>query len=348
MIKRFLFGIVFIALFCSHDMFLKLDGFFLEPQTQAVIALYNGTFEKSDNVIARNRMLDVSLVGNGKRMAIDSAQWYEEDNITFLKIPSGDAGTKLVGVSTAPRNISLSAEDFNRYLEHDGVVDMLNWRKENNAMDQDAVERYSKHVKTIFQVGETQSNDWSTVLGYPIEFVPLENPYDVHTGHTLAVKLLLNGSLLANQWVYVGHETSKEAHEHDHHHDHNTAHSHDHDDDHANTGHQHPFVEQLLTDEKGIVEIDITAKGVWYLRTIHMAQSKEEGLTHESNWATLTFAIGDGHSHDHDDHDSDGHQEEHDHDNDDHDHHWHIPSYAYWIGSIVLILVLFLVFNRKT
>ena len=45
-----------LFLFSSHDMYLKPDPFFLQPNTKATIYLYNGTFEKSENVIARNRM----------------------------------------------------------------------------------------------------------------------------------------------------------------------------------------------------------------------------------------------------------------------------------------------------
>ena len=48
--KKVFWGIGAILLFCSHDMFLKLDNYFLEPNTQATIQLFNGTFEKSENV----------------------------------------------------------------------------------------------------------------------------------------------------------------------------------------------------------------------------------------------------------------------------------------------------------
>ena len=133
-------------------MFLKMDNYFLDPNTNAAIQLFNGTFEKSENVIDRNRMLDMSLVGNGQRIQVDSAQWTEKDSITFLNFKTGGPGTWVAGVSTAAKNIALDAKSFNDYLEHDGVVDMLEWRKENNALDHDAVEKYSKHVKTIFQV----------------------------------------------------------------------------------------------------------------------------------------------------------------------------------------------------
>ncbi|MBO6533930.1 MAG: DUF4198 domain-containing protein, partial [Muricauda sp.] len=100
--KRVFWGIGAILLFCSHDMFLKLDNYFLEPNTQATIQLFNGTFEKSENVIDRNRMLDVSLVGNGQRIQVDSTQWTERDSITFLNFTTGSPGTWVAGVSTAP------------------------------------------------------------------------------------------------------------------------------------------------------------------------------------------------------------------------------------------------------
>ena len=33
----------------SHDMFIKLDTYFLKPNTQSELFIFNGTFEKSEN-----------------------------------------------------------------------------------------------------------------------------------------------------------------------------------------------------------------------------------------------------------------------------------------------------------
>jgi len=397
--------LVFIVL-SSHDMFLKLNNFFLEPNSNSVIQLLNGTFERSENVIARNRMLDVSLVGMGSRTEIDSSFWFEKDSSTYLEISTGDEGTYLVGVSTAARNIEMDAQAFNGYLEHDGVLDMLEWRKENDAMDQPAVERYSKHVKTIFQVGDELTEDWSRVLDYPIEFIPLENPYDIHPGHEIKVKLLWQGKPLEDQLVYVGNDGGEHSHSHDesgmhthedgtthsheteevhthedgtthsheteevhthedgsthshsddaeHTHDDGTTHSHgqehshesgevhthedgtmhSHDDEDSSESHDHAGVMMLRTDSEGIISVPISSTGVWYLRTIYMELKSEEGLTHESNWATLTFAIGEGHSHEHQ-------EEDHLHEDEG------IPSYVFWIGSLIILGILFFWFNRK-
>jgi uncharacterized GH25 family protein len=346
--KKYTLLLLTLVLFCSHDMYLKFDTYFLQPNTEVTLKLFNGTFEKSDNVIDRNRMTEVSLVGGGQHLHPDTTQWSEQDDMTLLTFKTGQAGTYVAGVSTRARSIELAAEDFNSYLEHDGVLDMLASRKENNTLDQDAVEKYSKHVKAIFQVGDQRSNDWQTNFGYPIEFVPLSNPYHLHEGEPLQVQLLRNGQPLANQLVYAN--SVGPAHSHEHKHEHADGSSHDHDHDHADGGeathdhdhedngstdHQHTDGQQLRTDANGIVSVNTDRDGIWYLRTIHLVETEEEGLTHESNWATLTFEVGNRHSHGPDTHTHDE------------DVAGGIPSSVYWIGSLVLVVGLFFWFNRK-
>lgn len=281
-------------------MFLKLSTYFLEPNKPAVISLYNGTFEKSDNVITRDRMADVSLQGQGVRTAVDTSQWSGKDSITLLNFTTGAAGTWVAGVSIKPRLIEMKAQAFNDYLVHDGVLDMLQWRKDNNATEKDAIEQYAKHVKTIFQVGDKTSEDYKTVFGYLIEFIPLENPYDLHPGHDLKVQLLWQGKPLANQLVYIGTSQHEHTHDtHDHAHTHDEAHQNTHTQE-NNDGHTHDNNSEIRTDSSGVVLVNLDKSGVYYLRTIYLQNSENEGLTHESNWATLTFEVGEGHHHSHD------------------------------------------------
>ena len=226
--------LAFIVL-CSHDLYIKMETYFLQPNQQATLSLYNGTFEKSENIITRDRILDASVIAQSKRVVIKPDQWKDQDStVTQLTFNTGEAGTYMAGVSTKARNIALTADKFNSYLKHDGVLDMLEQRTNNNVLDQDAVESYQKHVKAIYQVGDIKTDDWKTVLGYPIEFVPQANPYEKYSGDKLAVKLLLDGEPLSNQLVYADY--IKGAHTHaqkDHSHDHDEKkHSHEykHDD----------------------------------------------------------------------------------------------------------------------
>lgn len=331
--KKRLFAITAFLLFSSHDMYLKLDTYFLEPNTEASIQLFNGTFDKSDNVIDRKRMIDMSLTGNGERSQVNASQWSEKDSVTLLDFTTGEPGTWVAGISTAARSIEMQAEDFNTYLEHDGVLDILDFRRDNDELENNAVEQYAKHVKAIFQVGDKRTDDWQTALGYPVEFVPLNNPYDLNTGDELQVKLLANGEPLADQLVYVDYRATVEGHSHEN----GEGHSHSHD---AEEDHQHTSGSKLRTDDNGIVNVKLEADGIWYLRTINLVKSEAPDLTHESNWATLTFEVTHGHGEDTHSHGEDTHTHEEAADNG-------IPSYVFWIGSFVLLGGLFFWFNRK-
>ena len=254
----------------AHDMFLKLSTYFLVPHTETSIALYNGTFDKSENVITRDRMLDVSIVGPGEAVAHpDTSQWWEKENTTYLNFKTGDPGTYVLGVSTASRIIDLSAEDFNTYLEHDGVLDVLEARKRNDKLGDKARERYSKHVKAVYQVGDKRTDAYQHRLDYPIEIVPLTNPYELGKGDTFSALVLRAGKPVTGQLVYASY-----------------AGFHSRDD----TG-SHVEAIKTRTDDKGEVRFELTTAGRWYVRLIHMVESEEDGVDYESNWATLTFEI---------------------------------------------------------
>ena len=238
--KKLFFALIVFILLCSHSMYLKLDTYFLKPDTSATIQLFNATFNKSENIITPDRMIDASFVGNGNRSKIDIDQWSEKDSVTILNFRTGESGTWVAGISTASRTAEMNAADFNNYLEHGGVLDMLEWRRKNDALRLDAVEKYSKHLKAIFQVGDKKTSDWQTTLGYLVEFVPQRNPYDLHTGDELQVKLLYNGEPLADQLVYADYEETSHGHSHDQEHKNTEEHSHDSGNiDETNQAHSH-------------------------------------------------------------------------------------------------------------
>lgn len=347
--KRILPLLLATVLLCSHDLYLKMDTYLLAPNQTATLSLYNGTFDNSENTITRDRMLDASVVAHGRRTAIDAREWTDRDStVTYLAFDAGKAGTYVAGVSTKARNIALTADKFNNYLEHDGVLDMLQRRTSEGLLDQDALESYEKHVKAIYQVGDVTTDDWRTKLGYPIEMVPLTNPYKRYSGQQLAVQLLLDGEPLPEQLVYADylpthatpeghthdhtHSSSSEAHTHEHEHS-EEGHQHTHDERAADT-HTHTSGQQLRTDEQGVIIVDLPEDGIYYLRTIHMTTADDsDELTHRSKWATLTFEVthehGAGtHTHDHP-----------------HDHEAGIPTWVFVLGSVVIVGILFLVFR---
>jgi len=252
----------------AHDMFLVVPDHDFPPDSSVTISLYNGTFTKSENTIDRDRMTDVTVVdGEGGVAHPDSEQWRDEGNVTILSFDSGASGTHVVGVSTKPKMIELSAEDFNEYLEHDGVLDVLAARQGSGSLGSAARERYAKHVKTILQVGEGVTETWAHRLGYPVEIVPLANPSQLCAGDTLEVEVLAEGEPVPGQLLYASYEGF----------------------DGHDEGGSHREAIATRTDVEGVGQIELVKAGRWYVRLIRMLESPDEEVEYESNWATLTF-----------------------------------------------------------
>ena len=271
--------IIVVTAVSAHTMFLKLDSFFLEPNSTGMVALLNGDFDLSENVITRDRMLDVSVVGPGGTTHPPESAWtdsavfhWSPDSVdtAILEFETGGPGTYLIGVSTAARVFDLTAEEFNEYLVHDGIVDAIAQREAAGKTDDEATERYSKHVKAVVQVGGARSGEWSHELGYPVEFIPLRNPYELGAGDELQVRFLRAGQPVGNQLVYASY---------DEHHGHDAA-------------GEHVEAVTTRTNADGVATIPLNGTGRWYVRTIHMVETTDEAdVDYESNWATLTFEV---------------------------------------------------------
>ncbi|MFN0119674.1 MAG: DUF4198 domain-containing protein [Blastocatellia bacterium] len=248
----------------AHDMFLKFDSYFLKPNSKVTVRLLNGTFRTSENAVTRDRMVDVSLVRPaGERTHPPLTDWRDLGNTALLNFQTGEVGTYVAGLYTKPRELTMKAAAFNHYLAHEGVPDTLAARKRAGELNKESHERYSKHVKAIFQVGETHTDTFKTALGYPVEIIPRQNPYELKTGQSLEVLCLKDGKPIVAQHVLAGREVKgKEL---------------------AAPG--------VRTDAQGIARIVLKGAGKWYIKFIHMAAVSDSSINYESKWATLTFEV---------------------------------------------------------
>lgn len=249
----------------AHDMFLRLGQFFVAENSNVPVQLLNGTFVLSENSISRDRLSDIAVVSPAGRAKLDTASWGATGDTSRFSFRAGAAGTYVVGVSTKARVIELKGAEFNAYLESDGIPDELAARRAQKRLTQPAKERYEKHVKALIQVGATPSEAYATVLGYPAEIVPTQNPYSAKIGGTIPMKLLVDGKPIARQFVQYGGLTA--------------------------SGGRVPqrFVR---SDANGIALIPITRAGTYYVKFIAMKRiSGDAEADHHSKWASLTFAV---------------------------------------------------------
>jgi hypothetical protein len=247
----------------AHDLFLRLRTYFVPPNTPVVVRVLNGSFVSSEGTVQRNRLRDLSLVAQGVRRALDSTAWTDASRkVSTLTLRTGAPGTYVVGASTKPKLIQLAAKDFNGYLDHDGVPDILAARTRAGELEKPARERYHKHVKAILQVGAAHSDDWKTVLGYPAELVPESNPYAARPGDTLAFRCLVDGAASASQFVMIGYDG----------------------------GNGRVIESGLRADASGVVRVPLARRGKWFVKFIHM-EPVQDSVDYESKWASLTFEI---------------------------------------------------------
>ncbi len=246
----------------AHDLFLKPQAYVLPPHQRVQVRALNGTFEQSESAIRGDRLVEIVLHTPSGKHKVPVEKWQEEGTLSFLEIETETAGTYVLGVALKPREIALTAEQFNAYLEHDGLPDILERRRQKGELHLGARERYSKYAKAIFQVGDRQTEAFRRPLGYPVEILLRRHPADLRVGSVLEVVCLREGRPLSNQFVLAGWE-------------------------------QAPAPLHARTDAQGIARFEIKRAGQWYVKFIHMVPRSEPQLDYESWWATVTFDIPD-------------------------------------------------------
>lgn len=248
----------------AHDLFFKFDSYFLQPNSKATVRLLNGTFRASEATVARDRMVDVSIVNpSGERVHPPHSAWRDEGATSLLNFETGAAGTYIIGLSTSSRDVEQKAAAFNDYLAHDGMPDTLAERGKNKELDKDVRRRYSKYVKAVFQAGDERSDSYKTPLGYPVEIIPRRNPYSLKAGQTLEVLCVKDGRPLVNQFVSAGRELNG----------------------------RELTLPSVRSDNNGIARIPLKGAGKWYVKFIQMTKLDDPQLNYESKWATLTFEV---------------------------------------------------------
>jgi hypothetical protein len=228
------------------------------------VPLLNGTFDASENAIARPRFADIAMVGPAGRVTFDTTVVSARHDSTFLALRTGAPGTYAIGVSTRPNIIAMSGEQFHEYLQEEGLDHVIEARRRASTARDSVRERYAKHVKALVQVGEARTASFGTPLGYAAELVPLDNPYAWTRGGTLRFRAVVGGAPVPGLAVISGGRSSADS----------------------------AFARRALrTDSGGIVTLVPSGPGLWYLTFIHIGTVSAPDRNYQSEWATITFQL---------------------------------------------------------
>lgn len=175
-------------------------------------------------------------------------------------------GTYVLAWTSTPSYIKIDSSEFNPYIEEEGYSKPIELRKQLHQESMPGREKYTRYLKTLVQVGVKQSDQYKEVLGFPIELIPLSNPYSLHSGSAMKVRLLFQGKPLAGHRIMATYDSFSKEHD--------------------------AYAQTVTTDSNGEAEIQINKPGLWMVRSNEMLPLEGDGEADwQSFWANFTFQV---------------------------------------------------------
>jgi uncharacterized GH25 family protein len=250
----------------AHEHWLELEPFRAASARQVKVYLVVGDHLRDAEPVRirrRDRYTRMELHGAARRTSVLAELREDAEPMLVLRGLERAAGTHMLTIDAAPRDIELSAEAFEHYLVEERLFDILVLRAERNVEDAPGRERYSRCLKSIFQLGPTLQEHVTRPVGQEIEIVPLANPYGLAPGQSLTVQVLFRGKPLAGRAIVAASRRNASV-----------------------------ATQRLRTDAQGRATFRIDRTGDWMFAVVHMEPSSEPGADWRSFWASLTFALG--------------------------------------------------------
>jgi uncharacterized GH25 family protein len=185
----------------------------------------------------------------------------EDDKRMLANVTIPASGHVIATVTAAPQTIALKPEVFTEYLKEEGLTAIIEARAQRGEAEKEGKERYSMYAKAIL-LADSPSDAWKQTVGSPIEFVAQKDPYQLKSGDSLPVKLLVRGAPASGLEVKAASATPA----------------------------GNKIVTVGRTDAEGNISVPVIA-GRWRLHAIHMERAKDTEVDWESYWGTLTFEI---------------------------------------------------------
>jgi uncharacterized GH25 family protein/ketosteroid isomerase-like protein len=251
----------------AHDFWLVPDAFQMTAGATLHVRGQTGThFPGSESALPVDRIADARILSAaGEERLTDFA--IAGKSLVIAHRPL-DAGERVIVMSLKVRTQRQSAAGFRRYLALEGAPDVVARYERDGTMPTDSVTMHTaKFAKTLVQVGAGGASAFARAAGHALEFVPLNDPSDLHPGDTLRVQVLFRGTPLAHAVVHAGRAPV--------------------------AGDDAPGADESLTgDANGVVAFPVFRAGMWNLRTGFAAPMASGGRQEwEVDWTTFVFRI---------------------------------------------------------
>ena len=246
----------------AHDLYLLPRIFHVKAGQQLRVAFHNGdSFPESEVAPKPPRLQSAQILGHAATVPVSGLKVAGKETLGQVKVPG--TGSLLLSVRTIPNSIELAPPKFLDYLKEEGLQEVIEWRSKNGENEKPGRERYTKFAKSLLQSGASDSF-YSHSLDFPIEIIPLADPYAIHAGGNLPVRVMFQGKPAAGLQL----ETAWAS------------------------GTEHKTIVVGKTGANGEISVPLPKAGLWRLHSLKMERCAEPAVADwESSWASLTFEI---------------------------------------------------------
>ena len=252
----------------AHDFWLIPDMFGFPASSTIHVNARSGTKFPEGTPVQPARILEARILGDKSDTKI--TEMAVEGTALRLHQKPDAAGQYLVVAATVPplRATRTTPASMVRFLRAEGgAAEAARLERDEAFMKSDTVVYASRSfAATILQLGNGGPRAFSRTAGYPLEFVPVNDPSHVHVGDTLHVKVVGNGKPVAN----IGIDATPAA---------------------DTTAGATSQMVALTADANGIVHVPLTKEGPWMLRSAY-ASAKQGGPANEFDVARTTYVFG--------------------------------------------------------
>lgn len=175
-------------------------------------------------------------------------------------IKSRVAGAMVTALTTNGARLTLPAQEFEDYLQEEGLSKIIQARREAGDSGQPGTELFTRYAKTMTLV-DGSSEGFDRVIGLERELVALNDPLHYQPGKPFAIRLLASGKALEGIQVKAELNTTP------------------------------PTMLKETTDSRGEVTFVLPKGGEWLFSAVDMVPEEVSDADWHSMWASLTVPV---------------------------------------------------------
>jgi uncharacterized GH25 family protein len=245
------------AALSAHDFWLEPSTFTPSPNQVVSVRLLVGQRFRGEPIPRTATLIDrfVAVTAAGEA-PVPGREGGDPAGLLRVAAP----GLAILGYASRNSSVSLEAEKFEKYLAEEGLERVSAERRKRGETGKAARESFARCAKALISVGGGDGPD--RALGFRLELVAENSPYATPSPASLTIRLLFEGRPLAGALVTAFPYDAPEA------------------------------ARSARTDASGRATVDISRRGQWLIKAVHMIPSGTPDADWQSLWASLTFRAG--------------------------------------------------------